>query len=260
MKAQLEPVVLTNSVISILLFSMLTLGMSTKFSDINILQTWADASSFANSVSSRAYTSSDCFAYETGMVTEYNGKIINERKVYPGVIDVRKFTEDDYFSCIENYYAVSGSEIDYMTKNVPAYSTFLINFKLYDMEDPSRIRQLGDTMTNEKQLDWSISQTWIEEQRKYLSDMQLWADVLSLGLSIALSFVKVSISPAVKIGNLNQASDIDNNVVEFLKQSYSSYTSRVPVILRYVDDDGNIEEDHQGILETTIMYSAGAGG
>lgn len=260
MKSQTEPVMLTNAVVSILLFAMLTLGLGTKISDVNLMQTWADASSFANSITSRAYTSADCFAYETLMLKEHNGEIISDRRVYPGVIDVRKFTRDDYLSCIENYYSVSGSEIDYMTKNVPAHSFFLINFKLYDLENPQMIRQLGDTMSNEKQLDWGISQEWIEQERALLEQHALYADMISLAATIAFSFLPVEIEPVIKIGNMRDHSDIDNNIVDYIKSSYSTQTSKIPVVLRYVDDEGNLIADHQGILETNIKYSSGAFG
>ncbi len=264
MKAQLEPVVLTNAVVSVLLFSMLTLGMSTKISDVNLLQTWADAGSFANSISSRAYTSADCFAYESGLVTEYEGEIISERRVYPGVIDVRKFTDDNYFSCIESYYSTRGSEIDYMSKNVPMFSVFLINFKLYDLEDPQMIRDLGDTISNQNQLDWSKSFDFIDSFQASIIDLQWKLDVLSIVMSIGISIITapmglpVNVDFAFRVGDLNSLNYIDKSVVDYLSETYSSHTSTIPITLRYVDENGEWIKDHQGILKTVVKYDAGA--
>ena len=255
MKSQLEPIVLTNSVVSILLFSMLTMGMTTKFSDINILQTWADASSFANSIASRAYTSSDCFAYESGIITKIGDKMVYERKVFPGIIDARKFSQDNYITCIENYYSISGSQLEYLTKNVPTLSIPLVYFELYDLEEPDKIRELGNKINNEAQLDWGITQEYVESTKEFLKNTQIAADIAGFIISVTLSMITpVEVNPVVKMGNLETTNDIDNNLVEWVKQSYSTYVSQTPVIIRYVDENGNIETDHQGILKTTIKY------
>ena len=263
MRGQMEITALANAALSVMMFSLLVVGMSMKFGDINVLLTWADASSFANAMASRAYSSADCFAYENVKILERNGELVQIKRVYPGVIDVRKFTQDRYFDCVQNYYSSWGSEIDYLTANVPSYSEYVITFKLRDLDDPDMIRRLGDTLSTESQVDIGESKEYIELMTKWLKDLAFWLDVTSFALDVAINAIviptrgwPVQVSPVLKVGDVFSSSVIEEDLHEFYKGHASKYTSSVPVIIRYVDDEGNVIEDHRGVLETTIYYTS----
>jgi len=264
MRGQMEITALANAALSVMMFSLLVVGMSMKFGDINVLLTWADASSFANAMASRAYSSADCFAYENVKILERNGELVQIKRVYPGVIDVRKFTQDRYFDCVQNYYSSWGSEIDYLSMNVPSYTEYTITFKLIDLDDPDAIRKLGDTLSTEPQVDIGKSKEYLTLMEKVIRNLAFWLDVTSVAVDVGLNVflattapgTKVQVSPAVKIGNMVSDSVIHGEIHEFYKEHASKYTSSVPVIIRYVDDEGNVIEDHKGILETTIYYTS----
>jgi len=263
MRGQMEITALANAALSVMMFSLLVVGMSMKFGDINVLLTWADASSFANAMASRAYSSADCFAYENVKILERNGELVQIKRVYPGVIDVRKFTQDRYFDCVQNYYSSWGSEIDYLTANVPSYSEYVITFKLKDLDDPDMIRRLGDTLSTEPQVDIGESKEYLDLMTKWLKDLAFWLDVTSFALDVAINAIviptrgwPVQVSPVLKVGDVISSSVIEEDLHEFYKERASKYTSSVPVIIRYVDDEGNVIEDHRGVLETTIYYTS----
>ena len=262
MRGQMEITALANAALSVMMFSLLVVGMSMKFGDINVLLTWADASSFANAMASRAYSSADCFAYENVKILERNGELVQIKRVYPGVIDVRKFTQDRYFDCVQNYYSSWGSEIDYLSMNVPSYTEYTITFKLIDLDDPDAIRKLGDTLSTEPQIDMGESKEYLTLMQRVVKNLAFWLDATSIAMDIVInaflipSGAQVQVSPAVKIGDLVSASVIHGEIHEFYKEHASKYTSSVPVIIRYVDDEGNVIEDHKGILETTIYYTS----
>ena len=69
----------------------------------------------------------------------------------------------------------------------------------------------------------------------------------------------VDIDAALRIGDVSTVNYIDKGVVNYLSEHYSSFTSKIPVILRYIDDDGNIELDHQGVIETTVKFNSEGG-
>jgi len=252
---------MANTLISVGLFSILVVSMGMKLNNVKTISTWANAESFADAMSTRAYTSPNCFAYEMIDVIEVNNELKEIRKTFPGVIDSRKFNQDKYFDCIQNYYASEGTELTIESENVPPYSAYIINFKLRDLEEPARIRKEGDTLSTEPQLDWSNSQHYIERRNKMMKTWQTFGDITSFVLSLALNIIvmpaigiPVEIEPALKIGSAAEVSNVDDNFLYYINTMSSEYYSEVPVIIRYVSDDGTIEKDNQGILQTRIKY------
>ncbi len=114
------------------------------------------------------------------------------------------------------------------------------------------------------QVDIGKSKEYLTLMEKVIRNLAFWLDVTSIAADIGLNVflamtapgTKVQVSPAVKIGNMVSDSVIHGEIHELYKEHASKYTSSVPVVIRYVDDGGNVIEDHRGVLETTIYYTS----
>jgi len=178
-----------NTGLATMLFSMLIIGMSIKFSDMSVLAAWADARSFANAMSTRPYTSADCFAYETGVIRydESLDEMVTERRVYPHVIDVRKFTNDRYFDCVQNYYFGEISHVEGLA-DTPAISAFFFEFDLMDYTDPFALKQFGSShLSTREQLDFSEAAMLIDALR---ANMAFFGFLLEHHLLLIISLLK----------------------------------------------------------------------
>jgi hypothetical protein len=258
--AEIELMAYVNASLAMLMFSLMVLSVSYKFSDITILSTWADARSFSNSLATRAYSSADCFAYETGVVRydEINDQMRTVRRVYPGVIDERKFNMDRYFGCIQSYFFDEITEVPWSTVGETTYSLYVIDFELRDLEDNRRLTD--HFLSTRPQLDMTEASLFVETTKKIT---EFWSNVIStittiadIALNIALIFVGqgADVSLAFKTPTPEGLYTIDTYLVDYLADQSSVYVSTVPVVIRYVDADGTFLRDSVGILKTTIRY------
>jgi hypothetical protein len=265
---EIETLTFINIALVSVLFSLLIVSMSVRFSEVKVLATWADARSLANSIGTRAYTSADCFAYES-INLHYDGisgRLVEQRRVYPGIIDSRKFTEDKYFDCIQNYYFAPISEIPFLAE-LPAESAFVIEFTLIDLTDPFRLRELKDrrVSTREHLRPREATAKVVEKIVSTLEMFSLYMGAITTAASIALNIALgllthgmfgLEIYPIVYIGEIWEFYWITPKLIHELDVRSSVYQKKVPVVIRYVDEDGRIEADHMGILEVEIRYMA----
>jgi hypothetical protein len=256
-----------NTALAVLCFSLLIMGMSVKFGEISVLTAWADARSFANSMSTRAYTSADCFAYETVGVhyDSFSDEVVSQRRVFPGVIDARKFTQDRYFDCVQNYFFAHATDSRPLEVEGVDAVGFFIDFELMDLVEPSK---LGDEslLSTREQLDITNR----EEAIRGLLTLAQWESqffwvfgiILDLALGVVvgastLGTMGIGISYAFVPADPATLSIIYTELIDEILEEESIYEMTVPVVIRYVDELGNIEIDHLGKLKTTIHYSAG---
>ena len=251
-----------NTVLSVALFSLLIVSMGMKLDKIKTMMTWANAESFASAMSTRAYTSRNCFAYETTTIFDNNGEVVEVKKTFPGVIDVRKFTEDRYFDCIQNYYASEGSELTGST--VPPYTSYIVDFTLKDLIEPEKIKKLGDKLSTKSQIEdyKKAEKEWVEKQKRIDKAFNIWGMAVSITVSVAFNTLITLFAPGmwpeINFELKNKPAVFETNVDEgfnlFSEYASEEYKTEVPVTIRYVDDQGNILADHPGILITTIHY------
>jgi len=72
-----------NTALAVTCFSLLIMGMSFKFGEVTVTSSWADARAFGASMATRAYTSSDCFAYESMAIhyDAFSDKVVSQMTV-----------------------------------------------------------------------------------------------------------------------------------------------------------------------------------
>ena len=257
-----------NTALAVLCFSLLIMGMSVKFGEVSVMSTWADARSFANSMSTRAYTSADCFAYETAGVhyDSFSDRVVSQRRVFPGIIDARKFTEDRYFDCIQNYFFTYATDSKPLEVQGVDSVGFFIDFELKDLVEPWRLKELG-TMSTREQLDLITKREEIVAALMNIAGVEsfvLWvfSMALDIGLGVAVGAVSlgqlsISISYAYVAGDPFGLNVIYTELIDEIIEAESIHETTVPVVIRYIDEYGNIEVDHPGTLRTVIHYSAG---
>ncbi len=261
--AEIEIMAYVNASLAMMLFSLMVLSISYKFSDITIISTWADARSFANSLATRAYSSADCFAYETGAVSydETNDKIRTIRRVYPGVVDERKFNMDRYFGCIQSYFFNDITEVPWSAVGDTTYSLYVIDFELRDLEDNRRLK--NHRLSTSPQLNMTEAHLFVETTKEIT---KFWSGAIStavvitdIALNIALAIVGqgADVSLIFKAPEPEGLYTLDSYFIDYLEDKSSVYTSSVPVVIRYVDEDGAFVRDSVGILTTTIKYGVG---
>lgn len=254
-----------NTALQVMLFSLLMVGMSIRFSEYAVLNSWADARSFANAMSTRPYTSADCFAYETAVI-KYDPdtqEVITERRVFPSVIDIRKYTEDRYFDCIQNYFFGEISHIQGLT-GVTSESAFFIDFELIDHTDPLAIRQFGNSeLSTREQLDFAERAEYIEGVRRTIEQTAATWDLLSFGLDIGLSIILATVTAGTVVPDIDyvfratpvtDVTHVDQNLINLVEEYSTVYSTSAPVIIRYSDDNGEFLYDHVGELKMTIHY------
>jgi len=264
---ELEVTSFVNLTIVTLIFSLLIISIGLKFNDIRILIAWADAKSFANSVATRVVTSADCFAYEdiNYIYDPENDEFTVQKRVYPGVIDVRKFTLDRYFDCIEAYYHSLTSEVPLLRISSGEPYTrvlYFFEFKLVDLTDPYRL-QGKDTLTTIQRLNNTEAAKRAEDFKNFIHRAGIIIDVACSVASLAASsllttttfgILTVSITGSLKLGEALSVSSLETDLIDLLLTQGTTYTLTTPVIIRYVDEEGNLIEDHVGVLETKFYY------
>lgn len=263
----MSPMVYVSMLSSTALFALLMMGVSSRYTDIRQLSTWADAKSFAHSMATRAHTSADCFAYETGAIKYSEGSetVQSQRKVKPGVIDIRKFTRDRYFDCVQSYY-FTGASRRAILKGVRAHSAAFIEFELKDLEQPGRVSMYGEnTLSTEPQLGrQGAIDKYIESKRQYIKAVKTYGDWILMGVSVGLDLaIGAATGGAVEIdpdfivlpGRVMKFNILRPALIERVKERESIYTYTTPVTIRYIKD-GEYVTDHIGMLKTKIHYSA----
>ena len=256
-----------NTALAVMCFSLLIMGMSFKFGEVTIMSTWADARAFASSMASRAYTSADCFAYETmGVHYDYvSDKVVSQRRVYPGVVDIRKFNQDKYFDCIQNYFFSYATEAPTFAVGGQSFAAFFIDFKLEDLDDPSRLRGV-DTLSTRNQLDVTHTQDVlmdITNEFAVMANTLFWVSMavdITVGIIIEILSYKMftlDVSYAFVAGSPYPQYIMYEELIDAVEEGADRIETTVPVTIRYADDEGNIEVDHAGTLTTTIYYNVG---
>lgn len=262
---EIEATAFVNLVIVTLVFSLLIIGIGLKFEDVKILTAWADAKSFANAVATRFVSSADCFAYET--LSYYydpeNHRTVIQRHVHPGIIDVRKFVEDRYIDCVEAYYHSSTSELPAL--RLPAGKgvkiIYFLETALVDLEDPYKLRDRMILSTKErlnntegvKRVEGFVN--WIHSLGWILDVICTTASIAASAVTFTVGMLSVSISPTLKILEAQKYSTLDENLIDLVLEQGSKYTLRIPVRIKYFDEDREVA-DHAGVLEVTFYYFA----
>lgn len=285
-KGQATPLAYISTVSASILFSLLMIGISTRFNDINTLAAWANARSFAQSVSTRAYTSADCFAYESAgaVYSEKSKEFETQRRVYPGVIDIRKFTKDQYFDCIQHYYFSRAASSPLLEgKSIKDMSAAFVEFKLRDLENPYQVAEYGKrTLSTEKQLDrQEVVDMTIQTLRKLVNGFATIGEWIFMGISLTIDIVIPLVTSTATGGAGGMDVDMDlimipgyvhkkgsievpgymenlmlgEELITLLKSRESIYSYSTPVVIRYIDEEGHFVEEHLGVLETKIHYS-----
>jgi hypothetical protein len=261
--ALIEMMSFVNSGVLMVSFALLLIVLSVSVSQINSVAVYANAKSVAGVLGTRIITSPNCFAYKS--TTQYfnsgnsivGGPIFSVSNTEPGVLDVGKFSEDNFLSCLQYTYFGGATAVPVLPNQIGAFAG--ASMVLTDTQDPTDLGNSGSLYySNFPQLTFGSKFTAIE--RTVAQQAQI-AEYTSMAVSIALSITISTLTAGILNANLILATG--SNSINSIAPRYSlasafffesHYTESFPVLLQFTNYNDQPTHQDAGVLQVTIYY------
>jgi hypothetical protein len=247
----------TNTASSVIGFALLLIVLSYNLAQLNVTVALANSQAFATALGPRLITSPNCFAYQQ-YSSAFNGKNLQTQEVViPGMIDVRKLTQDQFLNCMQYIYYYEASQVP-LTSYLVA-SAVGVHIAVVDTQDPHNLPPVY--LSNYPQYTFGSAFNGITQAVGSVSTAVNWilfalSSILNLAIAIGTVGVGSAISIILNIPvSANFYSEfISSSILIAQLNGEQSYSETYPVILVFTTPDGQTFENY-GYMQVTINYA-----
>ena len=261
--ALVEMMAFFNAGILIVAFALLLVVLSFSVSQINSTSVFANSESVATGIGTRLITSPNCFAYKN-TISYYNstldapgGPLYSSSYTEPGVVNVNKFIENYFLSCMQYIYFGGSTNIPALQSDLAAATG--VSLTLYDTQDPNELGPTGSLyFSNYNQFNFgeSFQQTeaLIEKYAQVAEDSAMAASLaVSLPIMIATGGA-IQFNIILAVGQQSTTEIAPQYALASIFYSENTYTESFPVEIQFTNAQGQPTFQNSGVLQVDITY------
>ncbi|MCL4396807.1 hypothetical protein M1494_00460 [Candidatus Parvarchaeota archaeon] len=261
--ALVEMMAFLNAGILIVAFALLLVVLSFSVSQINSTSVFANSESVATGIGTRLITSPNCFAYKN-TISYYNstldapgGPLYSSSYTEPGVVNVNKFIENYFLSCMQYIYFGGSTNIPALQSDLAAATG--VSLTLYDTQDPNELGPTGSLyFSNYNQFNFgeSFQQTeaLIEKYAQVAEDSAMAASLaVSLPIMIATGGA-IQFNIILAVGQQSTTEIAPQYALASIFYSENTYTESFPVEIQFTNAQGQPTFQNSGVLQVDITY------
>jgi hypothetical protein len=261
--ALMEMMAFLNAGILIVAFALLLVVLSFSISQINSSSVFANSESVATGIGTRLITSPNCFAYKN-TITYYNstldapgGPLYSSSYTEPGVVNVNKFIENYFLSCMQYIYFGGATNIPALQSDLAAATG--VSLTLSDTQVPSALGPTGSLyLSNYNQFNFGNSFQQTEALiQNYAITAQHVAMAISLAASIAIMIATggvVQFNMILAIGQQSSTEILPQYALGTIFYSENTYKESFPVEIQFTNANGQPTFQNTGILTVDVTY------
>ncbi len=261
--ALMEMMAFLNAGILIVAFALLLVVLSFSVSQINSTSVFANSKSVAAGIGTRLVTSPNCFAYKN-TITYYNssldatgGPLYSSSYTEPGVVNINKFIENYFLSCMQYIYFGGATDIPALPSDLAAATG--VSLTLSDTQNPNELGPTGSiSMSNYNQFNFGQS---FQEIQSVIQKYAQTAEYAAMGASMAVSLSIMIATGGVLQFNIilavgQQSSDeiAPQYAVANIFYDENTYTESFPVEIQFTNANGQPTFQNSGVLTVDVTY------
>jgi hypothetical protein len=261
--ALMEMMAFLNAGILIVAFALLLVVLSFSVSQINSTSVFANSEAVATGIGTRLITSPNCFAY-TNTITYYNSTLdasgvplYSSSYTEPGVINLNKFLENDFLSCMQYIYFGGATDLPALQSDLAAATG--VSLTLTDTQDPTEFGATGSlSLSNYNQFNFGASFQQTEAKiQSFAKDAQYAAMAASLAVSLPIMIATggaVQFNLILAVGQQSTTEIAPQYALANIFYSESTYTESFPVIIQFTNANNQPTFQNSGVLTVDITY------
>jgi hypothetical protein len=261
--ALVEMMAFLNAGILIVAFALLLVVLSMSVSQINSTSVFANSESLATGIGTRLITSPNCFAYKN-TISYYNssldatgGPLYSSSYTEPGVVNVNKFIENYFLSCMQYIYFGGSTDIPSLQSDLAAATG--VSLTLSDTQDPNKLGPTGSLyLSNYNQFNFGGSFSQVEALiQKYAQTAEYATMALSMGFSLAVMIATegtLQFNIILAVGQESTTQITPQYALAAIFESENTYTESFPVEIQFTNAQGQPTFQNSGVLQVQITY------
>ncbi len=261
--ALVEMMAFLNAGILIVAFALLLVVLSFSVSQINSTSVFANSEAVATGVGTRLITSPNCFAYKN-TISYYNstldaegGPLYSSSYTEPGVVDVNKFIENYFLSCMQYIYFGGATDIPALQSDLAAATG--VSLTLVDTQNPTELGPTGSLyLSNYNQFNFgeSFQQTNALIQ-SYARDAEYGAMAASLAVSLPIMIATgglVQVNVILAVGQQSTSEIAPQFALGSIFDAENTYSESFPVEIQFTNAQDQPTFQNSGVLEVQVTY------
>lgn len=258
-----EMMAFLNAGILIVAFALLLVVLSFSVSQINSTSVFANSEAVASGIGIRLITSPNCFAYKN-TITYYNstldapgGPLYSSSYVEPGVVNLNRFLENYFLSCMQYIYFGGATDIPALQSDLAAATG--VSLTLTDTQNPNELGSTGSLeLSNYNQFNFggSFQQTQAIIQ-KYAQTAEYAAMGLSMAASLAIMIATggiVQFNMVLAVGQQSSTEIAPQYALANIFYGENTYTESFPVEIQFTNANGQPAFQNSGVLTVDVTY------
>jgi hypothetical protein len=258
-----EMMAFLNAGILIVAFALLLVVLSFSVSQINSTSVFANSEAVAAGIGTRLITSPNCFAYKN-TVSYYNsslnasgGPLYSSSYTEPGVVNINKFIENYFLSCMQYIYFGGATNIPALQSDIAAATG--VSLTLYDTQDPTDLGPTGALyLSNYNQFNFGSSFPQVEASiQSFAQKAEYAAMAASLAVSIPIMIATgglIQFNIILAIGQQSTSEIAPQYALASIFYSENTYTESFPVEIQFTNGQGQPTFENSGVLQVQVTY------
>ena len=261
--ALVEMMAFLNAGILIVAFALLLVVLSFSVSQINSTSVFANSEAVATGIGTRLITSPNCFAYKN-TISYYNssldaqgGPLYSSSYTEPGVIDLNKFIENYFLSCMQYIYFGGSTDVPALQSDLTAATG--VSLTLADTQDPTELGPTGSLyLSNYNQFNFGGS---FQQTEALIQKYAQTAEYAAMGVSMVTSLaVMIATGGAVQfnvilaVGQQSTTEITPQYALASVFYSENTYTESFPVEIQFTNAQGQPTFQNSGVLKVAVTY------
>ena len=261
--ALMEMMAFLNAGILIIAFALLLVVLSFSVSQINSTSVFANSEAVATGIGTRLITSPNCFAYKN-TITYYNstldaqgGPLYSSSYTEPGVVDLNKFIENYFLSCMQYIYFGGSTDIPALPSDLAAATG--VSLTLTDTQNPNELGPTGSLeLSNYNQFNFgeSFQQTNAIIQ-KYAQTAEYAAMGASLAASLGIMIATggiIQFNVILAVGQQSTSEITPQYALANIFYAENTYKESFPVEIQFTNANDQPTFQNSGVLTVDVTY------
>ena len=261
--ALVEMMAFLNAGILIVAFALLLVVLSFSVSQINSTSVFANSESVAAGIGTRLITSPNCFAYKN-TISYYNssldapgGPLYSSSYTEPGVVNINKFIENYFLSCMQYIYFGGATDIPALQSDLEAATG--VSLTLFDTQNPNELGPTGSLyLSNYNQFNFGES---FQQTEALIEKYAKNAEYAAMGASLAVSLpIMIATGGAIQfniilaVGQHSTTEIAPQYALASIFYAENTYTESFPVEIQFTNAQGQPTFQNSGVLQVQVTY------